>query len=65
MVDFKRVMNEAMIAFADRLSVVYERMMVLGTTRCKMLGTFIHSFLGTLSTRSNPVNLLVTSSVQS
>ena len=37
--------------------------MILVTTSCTMLWTSVHSFSGTLSTRSNPLNLFVTSTV--
>ena len=37
--------------------------MVLVTTSCTMLWTSIHSSSGTLSTRSNPLNLFITSTV--
>ena len=39
--------------------------MVSVTVSCTRLWTFIHSSSGTLSTRSNPLNLLVTSTVWS
>ena len=39
--------------------------MVLTTTSCTMLWTSIHSSSGTLSIRSNPLNLSVTSTVKS
>ena len=38
--------------------------MVLNTTSCTMLWTSIHSSSGTLSIRSNPLNIFVTSTVQ-
>jgi len=37
--------------------------MVLITASCKMLQTSVHSSLGTLSVRSNPLHLFVTSTV--
>ena len=37
--------------------------MVLVTASCKMLWTAIHSYSGTLSTRSNPLNPFVTSTI--
>ena len=39
--------------------------MVLITASCTMLQTFIHSSSGTLSIRFNPLNLFVTSTVES
>ena len=37
--------------------------MILVTTSCTMLQTSIHSSSGTLSTRSNPLNLFITAAV--
>ena len=47
--------------FAFLLSFFFR--MVLFVTSCTILQTFVHSFSGTLLTRSSPLNLFITSTV--